>query len=276
MQGNKLGTFVLVLALFACKKGQDTAPGGATKEPAPTPPATPAAAAAAPPATPATAAAAPPAVPAPAASVAAPAAAASAAVFDGQYPLDGVNKIAANCAKSQVILTAVTMGALQSTDFQWNFAKQVFLANPQFKIKTPLPSGGDFVNFRVDEHKPTKGAALVAQCTRAETCMQVAAAYKAVVPTSHPEVTCGPTPTLGESIGPALFGSGDLKDELPSKENVVQQCVRLAACTAHRDGKLDGDPAIACQKKPSSFQLRCAFKSTCEQVLSCVDAAAKP
>ena len=266
MQGWKRGVLLSVLALVGCKHGSDAAKPQEADKVIPTEAAAPAAAA--------TSAATQVRTTEPALS-AAPSAV-PAAGFDGHYSLDGIAKIDPTCVKSQVILTAITMQAWQSTDFQWNFAKQVFLANPQFKMKFQLPTGGDFVSTRVDEHRPTKGAALVAECTRADTCMQVAAAYKTVVPTSHPVVTCGPTPTLGQNIAPGSIGvSSAPSGDLPTKENVVQQCVRLAACTAHRDGKLDGDPAIACQKKPSTFQLRCALKASCDDVLSCVAASTK-
>ena len=45
----------------------------------------------------------------------------------------------------------------------------------------------------------------------------------------------------------------------------------VAACQAERDKKLDGDPVIACQKKPSTFKLACAAKFPCSPVLRCAD-----
>lgn len=137
-----------------------------------------------------------------------------------------------------------------------------------------MPGPGK-VFFTSAEHTPTKGVALVARCNDTKTCTQFAAAYRTVVPTSKPEVLCGKATTLGADVdGPRVlnFDAGEtLQGSLPAKDNVIGQCVRLAACQAERDKKLEGDPAIACQKKPSTFKLACAAKFPCHAVLSCVE-----
>ncbi len=208
------------------------------------------------------------------AGAAAAASAAAAATFDGKYSLDGIKQIPPNCKAPSVILTAVTQKAFDSENFEWNFAKQVYAANPQFKPAfEQLEPGANKVLFRAHEHKPTKGVALVASCNSAETCMQVAAVYKIVVPTSHPEVICGGSESVLGMGADSIVVRGLPSEDLPKKENVIQQCVRLAACQAHRAGKLEGDPAIECQKKPSKFALRCALKETCDGVLSCAEKA---
>ncbi len=201
---------------------------------------------------------------------------AAATPFDGKYPLDGIRQIPSNCKAPLVILTSVTRQVMDSDKFPWNFAKQVFVANPQFKA-SPFgpPKAAADVFLHGAEHKPTNGVALIAECASADTCMQVAAAYKIVVPTSKPEVVCGKAPTLGEGWATIVIGPDEpLKERLPPKDNIIQQCVRLAACQARKDGKLDGDPAIECQRKPSSFQLRCSFKESCDDVISCVGQSA--
>ncbi len=91
-----------------------------------------------------------------------------------------------------------------------------------------------------------------------------------MVPTSQPELVCGETPTLGE-VSEVFVMTGVAKNDLPSRENVIQQCVRLAACKARRDGKLEGDPAIECQRRPSSFPLACSRKASCDDVLACAE-----
>ena len=74
-------------------------------------------------------------------------------------------------------------------------------------------------------HKPTGGVALCAECISADACERAAAAYKVVVPTSQPELACGDTPTLGE-VSEVFLMTGIAKDDLPSRDNVIQQCVR--------------------------------------------------
>jgi hypothetical protein len=278
MRRDYFGIVLALGALLACKNVakellKEDAP--ATPAPVAAPPAaaTPAATTATTATTAATAAAVASAAPA----ASETAATAGGVPFDGKYAVGTISPIPANCAASRAILTTVTRGAFDSENFEWNFPKQVFLANPQFKLTTlGLPKAGDKVLLRALEHKPTKGVALIADCNLADTCMQVAAAYKTVVPTSHPEVVCGKSPSLGAelSMSPLLSVEGIAKESLPKKDNVIQQCVRLASCQARHDGKLEGDPAIECQRRPSSFQLRCSLKASCDEVLACVSKAA--
>lgn len=255
----------VVCALGACKL-----PVKADKESeaAPAPPAPPAAATAPSAAAPAAASAALP-------TAAPPSAAASAAAAPASgYSTEGLRAIPDNCVAPQVILTAIPRAVFDSEGFTWRFARQVAVANPQFSIPpVELPPPGH-IYFKAFEHTPTKGVALVAKCTEAKTCTQFAAAYRTVVPTSKPEVLCGNATTLGAEVNGAPVLNFDaaeiLQGSLPEKDNVIGQCVRLAACKAARDKRLDGDPAIACQKKPSTFKLACAAKFPCSAVLSCM------
>ena len=102
------------------------------------------------------------------------------------------------------------------------------------------------VMFHEGPHQPTGGFALIAHCGSGLDCNRVAAVYKTVVPTSRPEVVCGkPPPTI--SVGPGAsvleFEPGPQgltiprEKNLPGKDDVVSQCVRLAACKAERDKK---------------------------------------
>jgi len=256
----------VVCALGACKL-----PVKADKETeaAPAAPATPAAAAAPSAAAPAAATAALPTAATPSA-----ASSANAAAPASGYSTEGLRAIPDNCVAPQVILTAIPRAVFDSEEFTWRFARQVAVANPQFNIPpVELPPPGH-IYFKAFEHTPTKGVALVAKCTETKTCLQFAAAYRTVVPTSKPEVLCGNATTLGAEIGNAAvlnFNAAEiLQGSLPEKNDVIGQCVRLAACKAERDKKLDGDPAIACQKKPSTFKLNCAAKFPCNAVLSCM------
>jgi hypothetical protein len=229
----------------------------------------PTAAAATPPAAPAS-----PAAPATAAVAPTPSASAAAATPAAGYSTEGLRAIPDNCTAPQVVLTAIPRAVFDSEGFTWRFARQVAVANPQFSYPPVDMTGPGHVYFKAFEHTPTKGVALVAKCNDTKTCTQFAAAYRTVVPTSKPEVLCGNATTLGaevEGAGVLNFGVPEiLQGSLPEKGNVIGQCVRLAACQAARDKKLDGDPAIACQKKPSTFKLDCAAKFPCSAVLSCM------
>lgn len=221
-----------------------------------------------------------PAVPAaPAASAAASAipvatASASAASDAGaDYSSAGLRPIAEDCKAPLVILTAVPMKLFRRETFQWRFASQVAIANPSFKFQKSLEAGSGHIAFASVEHTATQGAALVARCSDTKTCTRFAAAYKTVVPTSKPELFCAKAPTLGADLvgGPTVqFGAdADIFTVAPGEADTVSECVRLAACQAQRDKKLDGDPAIECQKHPSHFKVGCATKTTCAEVLAC-------
>ena len=196
----------------------------------------------------------------------------AAVAAEGGYSVSGlIGSIPSGCAKPAAVLTAVPQAHFATSDFLWRFARQVALANPQFEY-LPSARGPAQVSFVVADHTPTGGVALIARCGSSATCTQFAAAYQTVVPTSKPALVCGQVTTITNerSEGPPVIDPGGLQASLPSGRDVVAQCVRLAACDAARDKRLEGDPAIECQKRPSGFKIACAAKSTCSAVLACV------
>jgi len=195
------------------------------------------------------------------------------AVVRADYATEGLRKIAADCTSSKVILTAVTREVFEGEHFIWRFARQVAVANPELKYVGALTPDPGRILFYAAEHLPTKGVALVAECSDAKSCIRFAAAYKTVVPTSKPEIVCGEATRIGPRVpGPAVVdvdNADPLSVSLPAKGDTVSQCVRLAACRAARDKQLPGDPAVECQAKPSQFSIDCAKQASCAQVLSC-------
>jgi hypothetical protein len=208
--------------------------------------------------------------PATAASPAGSAAAAAAA----DYSLEGIGTLSENCVDPNVVLSAVPKNYYESNTFDWRHIRQVALANTGFHV---LPALGTAkaegsIAFTENEHKPTKGVALVLHCATPKTCLRFAAAYRTVVPDATVTPICGSNPNLGPRVmggKSVLPSSGNLKEVLPEKTDVQSQCVRLAACKAARVFKLDGNPSQECMKKPSSFKVSCSLKKTCEQVLAC-------
>jgi hypothetical protein len=196
------------------------------------------------------------------------------------YATAGIKTAAADCNDAWAILTVVPVAVHEKPDFIWRYARQIFLANPQFRYG--LPEAPADVVFHERPHAATAGIALVAHCTSGDTCNQVAAAFKTVVPTSKPEVVCAKSPPGIDATAGAFVLDWDLipgqdmhpsiAKTLPAEGDAVSQCVRLAACKAARDHELDGDPAVACQKKPTDFRLACAQKKTCGEVLACAGA----
>src|SRR5690606_33710346 len=123
---------------------------------------------------------------------------------------------------------------------------------------------------------PTGGIALLAACSSGAVCNEVAAAYKIAVPTSKPQLICGEDPPTIQRFGETEivpWDKSNIWSALPAKDDVVAQCVRLAACEAQKKGRLEGDPAIECQRRPSKFATACATKKFCDEVLSCAKEA---
>lgn len=210
-------------------------------------------------------------VTAPAAS-AATAAAAPAALSD--YSLEGIGSLPDDCVDPNVVLSAVPKNFYESNTFDWRHVRQVALANPGFRVVPALGAAKTegTIAFTENEHKPTKGVALVAHCSTSKTCLRFAAAYHTVVPTATPTPICGSNPNVGARVTggkSVLPASGNLKDVLPEKTDVQSLCVRLMACKAARDFKLTGDETQACMMKPGKFKTNCSLKKTCEQVLAC-------
>jgi hypothetical protein len=213
---------------------------------------------------------------APAASSAAPEAAASGAPQlsrDG-YSAQGLGELPANCTDPAVVMLAIPKSYYESDAFDWRHARQVLLANPQFEVVRNLgpDSKPRAIAFTENEHVPTKSVALVAHCKTAATCIDFAAAYRAVVPAAKPTPICGANPNVGERIQggrSVLPKTGQMSDVLPAAKDVQSQCVRLAACKAARDHGLAGDETQGCIRKPTDFKVQCALKKSCSEVLSC-------
>lgn len=259
MKTQLFGLVVCSVALLACRLGKlfgekEEAPSAAAA-PAPLPPEL---------------------LPKAPAAIATPSASAAPTTPASEYSMTGISPTVDNCKDAWAVLATVPAALHEKPDFFWRFARQVFFANPN--LGYGIPEAPARVMFHEGPHQPTGGFALIAHCPSGLDCNRVAAAYKIVVPTSRPEVVCGkPPPTI--SVGPGAsvlefeLGPQGLRvpteKNLPGKDDVVSQCVRLAACKAERDKKLEGDPAIQCQKRPSDFKPSCALKSPCSAVLAC-------
>lgn len=215
----------------------------------------------------------------PAAPSAAPSAAASAAPEAPKgYSREGLDTIPSNCTSPSVVFQALTKKIVESEDFQWHYARQIFAADPWFVF---MPRGEEpkkhrEIAFYTAQHKPTSGVALLAKCGDAATCTRAAALYKTVTPTGKPQLTCGKIPTVDKLkslvVVPVRGDKPFPKMVVPKKPNeIIPLCVRLAACQAVRDKRLDDDPALSCQQHPNKFRTACAMKPECSAVLKCVE-----
>jgi hypothetical protein len=190
------------------------------------------------------------------------------ALVGAKYQAD-VGTIPDDCADARAVLATAPRNARD-----WSVARQVFVANPQFGFVSEFSDKPGQVVFAEADHQPSKGVALVAQCREGVTCKHLAAAYKTVLPTSSPELFCGAVPVVG-ALRPSqvLDPTAPLRSQLPRPNDLVGQCVRLAACRAAVTGRLDGDPASDCKKNPRSFPLKCAKEFPCAAVLACLEGA---
>lgn len=183
------------------------------------------------------------------------------------YDLSAIKAIPDNCATPSVILATAPKSVGES--YKWNISRQALLANQQLKVVAGPPSAPGQVSLATHVYNDS-AFALVAKCKDGGTCNQLAAMYKAIVRTSHPQLACGkiqgisPTP-----VGPPFGWSDDPKGNLPVAGDAIALCARLSACMIATDRSTPGDPFTACQKAPHTFKTQCATRYPCAEVLAC-------
>jgi hypothetical protein len=191
------------------------------------------------------------------------------------YP-ELAQKIPEGCAEPSVIMATAPRTA--GEDYPWTWARQALLANLEFQVVDGAPATAGQVSF--DLHLATEkynGAwVLVARCKDGGTCNKLAAMYKAIAVGALASPICGKLPM---DLGPATLKHPVLrkdtfgKEALPDTTDVLGQCARLQACTvamdpANKSGKVT--LGFDCQRAPADFQIGCAAKSPCAEVLKCL------
>ncbi len=182
------------------------------------------------------------------------------------YPLNVVKTVADDCASAKVLLATAPKSV--GADYAWNVTRQAMLANQQFRVVQGAPSVPGEV--QIVPYGYTDGAfALVASCKDGGTCNRLAAMYKAIVRSSHPQVVCGaPIQGITSPVGTFRWDT-DPQGNLPQSGELQALCARLNACTIATDQSTAGDPFLECQKAPSKFKTDCAKKYPCADVLAC-------
>ena len=189
------------------------------------------------------------------------------------YSMEGVKKIADNCAKAFVIMS--TAPERVGADYTWTWARQALLANQQFKVVDGEPEAPGQVTFQL--HKASQrfqnAWVLVAKCKDGGTCNYLAAMHKAIVKGSSSTPVCGNLPM---DLGPATFKKPVLRksafspDSLPDATDGAGLCARLHACTIAMDTSTATNIGFDCQKAPSRFKTACARKYPCKAVMDCM------
>lgn len=188
----------------------------------------------------------------------------------GVYPLGVINAVAENCRSASVMLAAVPTNVAQKDDFAWSFAIQALYAHSQFKLtpRARLSAKGQVAFEDVAVNASATG--LIAYCHDGATCSQLAAMYKATVPSSKPEVYCGKTWEAGQPSN-GLTNELSLRAIAKKKleDGASSMCARIGVCTKHQDPGTEGDPGVECQRAPTKYKYQCAKKDTCESVIEC-------
>lgn len=183
------------------------------------------------------------------------------------YPRDGIRAIPDNCASPVVLLA--TAPASVGDNYAWQISRQAFLANQQFRVTDGPPAVPGQVQLATYKYNDS-AYALVGKCNDGGTCNDVAAMYKAIVRSSHPQVACGKMNGLSASpVGRGFGWSADARQNLPAASDTIGKCARLNACMIATDRATPGDPFLECQKAPSTFKLECATRYPCSEVLAC-------
>lgn len=183
------------------------------------------------------------------------------------YPRDGIRTIPDSCASPVVMLA--TAPASVGNNHAWQISRQAFLANQQFRITDGPPAVPGQVQLATYKYN-NSAYALVGKCKDGGTCNDIAAMYKAIVRSSHPQVVCGKLNGISSSPVGRGFGWGsDGRANLPAASDTIGKCARLNACMIATDRSTPGDPFLECQKAPSNFKLDCATRYPCSEVLAC-------
>ena len=181
---------------------------------------------------------------------------------DGQtdskkYPMEGFKPVADTCKEATVVLAS----SPQKPAPKWVFIRAVLAAHQEFKVDGAGPDGATFTMAPTADNK---SVTLMASCTSGATCNRLAATYKALVPTSAPQVYCGKVPGVKEE------GRAVIEPLLPaSLADTMEKCARIGTCARAMDPSSKDDPSLECQKTPAKFKLDCAAKTTCSAVAAC-------
>jgi hypothetical protein len=153
-------------------------------------------------------------------------------------------------------------------DWSWAWMRQVLLASPEFRV-VPRPSRAPGeVSFKVYDYDADHDV-LVAQCD-GDTCSDLAATYKSLVPSADPHSGCGSSPTYqGNGRAIKILGDDD-STTAPDAYDRIEICARLGVCLLKVQPLTQGDPGVECQSGKRKFDPACAQRKTCPEVVSCV------
>jgi hypothetical protein len=183
------------------------------------------------------------------------------------YELSAIKSIPDNCSTPWVVLATAPKSVGES--YPWNISRQALLANQQFKVVSGPPSAPGQIALATHSYNDS-AYALVATCKDGGTCNQVAAMYKTIVRSSHPQIACGKIQGVSSSpVGPPFNWGAEPKANLPAEGDAVALCARLNACMIATDRATPGDPFVECQKAPHKFKTKCATRYPCAEVLAC-------
>ena len=151
-----------------------------------------------------------------------------------------------------------------SPNTQWNWIRQVMLANPEFR-EVRDPSEPMQVTFL--ERETPEAFEIYARCADAKTCNELAGMYLQTVWASFPRPRCGELP---EELVSVHLTADDGLDIAPEPTKHLPLCARLNACATRIDPK-NTKVGPECQKAWTKFPLECARKATCADVMACME-----
>ena len=186
------------------------------------------------------------------------------------YPMGKLKPLADDCATPWVGLASAprSNGPL----FTWPWVRQTLFAHPGFQVVLEAPRQPAEVQLVVVDGGAT--LTLFARCWDAETCNRLAATVQAVMRTSRPTLSCGELPLAGERL--RAFVLPEDGSWLPAEGDWVGACARINACRIALAPETPGNPGLECQGKPAAFDLGCAQRPACRDVVACLAAEPSP
>lgn len=195
------------------------------------------------------------------------------------YSREGIKPLAPDCRRPHAYLGVAPyeQGSLQRR------VQQAMAAHPEIEVVAGEPgphqvklTTSDYgIKYFARENGSKNRVTVIASCGDADTCLEVAAMVRAVVPDVEPELFCGHPPGLvGDGL--PLRGPWKLPDALPNLHDRLEVCARVTACSVRAAGAKRDAAWRACWKAPVKDVGPCAGMLDCVEVARCFGALEAP
>lgn len=172
-----------------------------------------------------------------------------------------------DCSKSKVLLQFASE-ALLSRIGPLQVVRQLYRVDERWQPKSTAPS---VQFFGLRSLRDPKQIAILAQCRMPEICVNLGAAYYALMHGMPPELHCGNVPLLADNLEAIpILPKGSLAHEELQPKSVLEECYRLSACEVASIGYTAQYSIAACNAgEIAKRTIECSRAESCDEVLTC-------